>query len=538
MWTRAATWTERAALALVILAVAGWLRFSGLNQTVARHVDEGLHLYETQKLLGVARALRQCVAYWRANPPDTVPRLDLQPAQRAHVEALANTGPDLQYARPLWNLQIAAMSRLTGFQPWVGNSTSALAGVLCVLALGLLAGRWCGTGPALCAMTFLALSPTHLWYSRTTFADVTGIFWLLAALWAYAGRRPLVAGLLYGAALATNPRSLHHVLIFLAAESCLKQEVPDSIRDSLRRGARFASGALVVPLACEALYHLILSAGAAGGVHLVRKTYAMSFAQLVVANRRILISGDIGRGALFEMAAGAEAPAVVALALSGLALALTRRAGFQAAAAAWLCALIVPLHLLTFPELRYSLIVVPFTCLLAGAAAWHLAGALPRVLALPALGLALVLGTVPQLVPRVPALTPRTGRGEPSMWSASPWPRLRDRLDLRAGRVVASTGPTLFAADTPWAKLPLYVNTPSDLARSGASEMIVELTHHTSLEPARTALVESLRRQGPPEIFPDPLASTTRMWADGPMSRASRERRALAGQVELYRVAR
>lgn len=561
MWTRAATWTERAFLALAIVCFAGVLRFAGLDRTIPRHVDEGLHLYETRKLIGVGRAVRQCAAYWRANPATTVPRLDLTPAQRADVERIANEGPDLQYARPLFNLLIAGTATLCGFTPWVGSLTSAVFGTACLLAVFALGRRWWGTGAALVAITFLAASPTHVWYSRTSFADVSAMFWLLCAAWAYASRRPALSGVLFGAAIATNPRSIYQALVLLALEATERERERasnrdserESIRGSLARVKRFLAGAVVVPLSCEALYHGLLCVGAASGVHLVRKTYFMSFLQLTAHNSRILV-GSAGRGNLHAMAAGAEAPAVVALALCGLVLAAFRRPGFAPAAGAWLMALLVPLHFLTHPELRYSIGIVPFMALLAGGAAWWLAGSLPAPLRAPALVALVAAGTLPQLWPdgippgvRFPpdhpvsralvALTPRTGRGEPTPWAESPWPRLRADLGLAGGATVASTGPTVFAADIPWPKLPQYTNTPQDLdtARAmGARRFVVELTHHTSRWLPRTLLVEGLRARGGAVVYDDPLATATRTWADGPSPLAPLSRRAQARAIEVY----
>lgn len=101
--------------------------------------------------------------------------------------------------RPLWLLMYTAMS--TGI----------------VGAVYLIARRCMTAGPALGAAAVVALWPTQLYYACQVLSEVPATFFLALGIWCALARRPLLGGLLLGAAIMVRDSLLPAVLLLAAA---------------------------------------------------------------------------------------------------------------------------------------------------------------------------------------------------------------------------------------------------------------------------------------------------------------------------------
>lgn len=169
-------------LFVVIVLVGGWLRFSNLPAKPI-HADEAVQGWKTGVLIEEG--------YYRYDPSD-------------------HHGPTLYYLaapvarlageRSVADLRIGTLRRLT-----------AMAGLLLVIATGLIVHCAAGKGAGLCAAAFAATSPLLVFYSRHFIQEplfVLFTFMVLGSLWAWirTGRMRwiLICGVFFGLLAATK----------------------------------------------------------------------------------------------------------------------------------------------------------------------------------------------------------------------------------------------------------------------------------------------------------------------------------------------
>jgi mannosyltransferase len=121
-----------ACILIALVAVGGWLRFSGLPQRDL-WLDENCTFYAVHRLFD-----------WPADGPD--PRREL-----AHIPYFATLH--------LW-------TRLTGESPWGLRSFSAMCGTVLVAVMGLVGARLLGRGAGLVAAALTAVSPIAVYYGQ------------------------------------------------------------------------------------------------------------------------------------------------------------------------------------------------------------------------------------------------------------------------------------------------------------------------------------------------------------------------------------
>ncbi len=109
---------------------------------------------------------------------------------------------------PLVIYLAAASLRLFGVSEWalrLPGMIASLATIVCVYGFGR---RLYDARTALLASVFLALSPFAILFAPTIFTDPWLTVWLMAAGWAAIARRPFVAGLMAGLAVASKQQGV------------------------------------------------------------------------------------------------------------------------------------------------------------------------------------------------------------------------------------------------------------------------------------------------------------------------------------------
>ncbi len=105
---------------------------------------------------------------------------------------------------PLMPYLVALTFRIFGTSEVSARLPGVAASVLTIVLTYHLARRVYGTGPALVAATFMALSPFNILFAPTAFTDPLLVMWVVAALWCAAGGRWFWGGVLLGLAMATK----------------------------------------------------------------------------------------------------------------------------------------------------------------------------------------------------------------------------------------------------------------------------------------------------------------------------------------------
>lgn len=117
---------------------------------------------------------------------------------------------------PLVLYLLAASLRTFGISEWVLRLPGIVASALTVVAVYGLAGRAYGSRTALLAGTMIAASPFAILFAPTAFTDPWLTLWLVLAVWAALARRPFLAGLALGLAVASKQQGVFGVPLVLA----------------------------------------------------------------------------------------------------------------------------------------------------------------------------------------------------------------------------------------------------------------------------------------------------------------------------------
>lgn len=199
MNTRRVFWTGM----IVILAVASFLRFSGLSYHGFVIFDEAHYMMEAK--------------FWKSAWDE---RGALTTAARegrlngAFVAEKIEGLPPTFTPKPLHGFSIALFSMLTGhWKDWTGSLWSALCGVASVALLGVWAMRRFGAWTGLFAAALLAVCRLHVMYSRSQLAEADALLFALAATLVQfdapkCRKKSMIAGVLFGIAIGFNYRAV------------------------------------------------------------------------------------------------------------------------------------------------------------------------------------------------------------------------------------------------------------------------------------------------------------------------------------------
>ena len=127
------------------------------------------------------------------------------------------------------------------------------ASVLTIALTYVLARRVYGTGPALVAMVFMALSPFNILFAPTAFTDPLMVMWVVAALWCAVGGRWFWAGVCLGLAMATKQQGALFAPLIVAGGAGFR--VASSKLRVARKFAVFVAG-FVLPMAAVTLWDM------------------------------------------------------------------------------------------------------------------------------------------------------------------------------------------------------------------------------------------------------------------------------------------
>jgi len=239
-----------------------FLRTWNLPEHGFSHYDEAHYMMESK--------------FWREL---FVQRQDLWQALRAgrlnadFVESRIDGLPPSFTPKPLHGLSIAVFSLVTGLdEEWAGSLWSALAGTVTIGLIGLWTARSVDPMTGILAAFLMAISRSHIMYSRSQLAEADAIFFATCAILWHArlclrDRRDqappavpgglfseLILGLLYGVAVAVNYRCAL-ILPILAVWDILVA------RGSARRLAALAAGFILVLCLIELPYRIYLWGG-------------------------------------------------------------------------------------------------------------------------------------------------------------------------------------------------------------------------------------------------------------------------------------
>ncbi len=244
---RGAVSRHAAGILLALLILGGALRAVGLERRGLASYDEG-SLAQVAK--GPAIAYRWAVRSVVHGDPLT---------SAALREEFVRNGFPYPYlaAKHGYAACVAAGMALFGVRDVVPLAVSALFGTLSLIwvwRIGLLAG---GIRTAACAAALLAVSPNHLFFSRSGFSHAASVFFALGAFF-YAVQGPFLparAGLWTGLAF-TFHYNLYWLFVVLPAREAwqaLQARESAALRDGLHRVAAFAIAAAVPLAAWEAV---------------------------------------------------------------------------------------------------------------------------------------------------------------------------------------------------------------------------------------------------------------------------------------------
>ncbi len=210
---------------LLLLSVAGTLRFANLPQTGIRFDDEGWYVSDARLWHRCARILADTKIWSALLRRDT----------RSVSSRMAEEGVDFnhRYRKPCpgYTFLGGAMMFLVGDRPAALLVTNALLGTLTVAALHAAATLMFGRGVGLTAAFLLAVSPYHVIYSRSALADATTGFFIVlgVAFWAWSRTSPqrwrlayLGCGAALGYAITCHYRSALVVVLLVPADLVLR----------------------------------------------------------------------------------------------------------------------------------------------------------------------------------------------------------------------------------------------------------------------------------------------------------------------------
>lgn len=269
---------------LAVLAAGAWLTFPGLGDKTLVFYDEGQYASEADRFLAVGRALGR-IREFRGQLRTTGFR-GITLEQREVVAREARQGLDVQYAKPLHPMLLAAGFALAGREPRVAFVLSATFYLMCIVMVYFCGSRAKDAWAGIFASLFLATSTLFVFYARTAYAETQATLFMTSVIYLCcrdlddprAWRAP-IAGFLFGIALAIGYRPVVCLPLLAGLEGMRalgwlgRSESERPWRESLRRGLMFVAAAAVPLLAIELFYHVILIISARYDVFLVHKTY-------------------------------------------------------------------------------------------------------------------------------------------------------------------------------------------------------------------------------------------------------------------------
>lgn len=313
-----------AVLAFVIVLLAGWLRFRGIESTQIFRSDEGFYHLEARRLAAQVEACRTVFRIFRTERPAGLLRLD--PARTRALEELVAQGYGQLGGRFLHDAFLAIALATVGPYDWTGNAMAALFGILTVVLVGLWASVLLDDTGAVYGVALLTCSSLHLVYSRATLAETDLAFFvtLCLALQSASFRWPrwewpllLLAGFVFGLGFLTSLRAVPLAYAILACE--LTSRRPRAIVPAL---TLFGLGALTPLVIAEAFFHTIFLFSAYSGVLLARHTLAMNVIWLFFRfNGGVVNPGTVGMSLYPRFLAAVETPVFLAAGAAGLILA-------------------------------------------------------------------------------------------------------------------------------------------------------------------------------------------------------------------------
>lgn len=281
----------------------GWLRFDRVTDREPFVSDEADYIGEALFLKSAACALRDSVRLFLEERRSGEDLWKKEEQVRAFEEALQGHPPAM--GRPGHVLFIALAMGLVEDPIAAAPVAAAVFGTLSIVLVFLL-GRllyqpWVGA----LAAAFLAVSPYHVWYSRSGFAEADTTFFLLLTLWLYLlGHRRSSPWLAAASGLAAGIGFVvHHrfalflgFLWFLEAFLAVTRRGPET-RARLGRFCLLNAAFLLPIVSIEAVYHLALVGFQAAGKVMPAATY---FTQLLVVSTYIRYNNLIPYRHFFE----------------------------------------------------------------------------------------------------------------------------------------------------------------------------------------------------------------------------------------------
>ena len=248
----------------VVVVTASLLRFAGITHVGIRFDDEGAYV-------GDARLWHRCVRVLTDGP-------SIAAAMRGDKATLKKRMDDIgvdfsaRYAKPSQGYTFlgAAAMFAVGDRPAALLVMNAASGVLAVIVLYALGAALFGRGVGLCAAMFLAVSPYHLSYCRSAFADATAGLFVLLGLWIFiigVKRNWLPrriygwSGMLLGLAITCHYRYLYLPAVLMIVDVFMsRRREPNAengtnlLRLMIRRWTWLAAGVAVPAVCIELLF--------------------------------------------------------------------------------------------------------------------------------------------------------------------------------------------------------------------------------------------------------------------------------------------
>ncbi len=359
------------------LLYGGWLRFDRVTDREPFISDEADYIGEALFLKSAACALLDSARLFLEERRSGEDLWKKEEQARAFQEALQGHPPAM--GRPGHVIFIALAMGIVRDPIAAAPATAAVFGTLSIVLVFLL-GRglyrpWVGA----LAAAFLAVSPYHVWYSRSGFAEADTVFFLLLTLWLYLlGHKRSSSWLAAASGLAAGIGFVvHHrfalflgFLWFLEGFLAVTRRGPET-RARLGRFCLLNVAFLLPILSIEAVYHVALVAFQAAGQVMPAATY---FTQLLVVSTYIRYNNLIPYRHFFEwqnfltypyLLWIVEGPLVFVFFAGGVA-SLVRRRGFAGLIVGLL--LVGPILFYSYMDAsaRFISVSIPFLAIAAG----------------------------------------------------------------------------------------------------------------------------------------------------------------------------
>lgn len=205
---------------LAVLVLAAFLRIAGLQHAGIRFDDESWYASDARLWHRCARVILDANVIGAMASGETH-------AVRARMDEVGVDFND-RYAKPCLGFTLlgALAMFVTGDRPVALFWVNALCGSASVLLLYLFASRFLSRGIALGAAALLAVSPQHVYYSRSALTESTTVFFILLGTWLWvrarqsAGRKLswIAVGAAFGYAITCHYRAALFPILILGAE--------------------------------------------------------------------------------------------------------------------------------------------------------------------------------------------------------------------------------------------------------------------------------------------------------------------------------